>query len=281
MTMTNKAVVLTGTSPLFAELHQLFAEKGYQVLSLAQAATNSAAVAFAVEVSNLDLEQKAEEIRQLDSLLAPDVPILTTSLAITATEVASWTKHPERVCGFGTLVPLVERELIELAPALQTEAKTLQAAEAFFQSLGKETEAVNDEVGLVFPRILSLIINEAAFTLMEKAATARDIDIAMKKAPTIRMVRWNGRIASDWTRFMRFPEACSATSRKSATVQLRCCASSCWRGESAYAAGKVFTHTKARRRRRHDDEQKRRIRSCRRSHADRQARGQSEAYAYG
>ncbi len=199
MTMTNKAVVLTGTSPLFAELHQLFAEKGYQVLSLTQAATNSAAVAFAVEVSNLDLEQKAEEIRQLDSLLAHDVPILTTSLAITATEVASWTKHPERVCGFGTLVPLVERELIELAPALQTEAKTLQAAEAFFQSLGKETEAVNDEVGLVFPRILSLIINEAAFTLMEKAATARDIDIAMKKGTNYPYgpLEWADRIGLD------------------------------------------------------------------------------------
>ncbi|KZE44625.1 3-hydroxybutyryl-CoA dehydrogenase [Brevibacillus parabrevis] len=199
MTMTNKAVVLTGTSPLFAELHQLFAEKGYQVLSLAQAATNPLAVALAVEVSNLDLEQKAEEIRQLDSLLAPDVPILTTSLAITATEVASWTKHPERVCGFGTLVPLVERELIELAPALQTEAKTLQAAEAFFQSLGKETEAVNDEVGLVFPRILSLIINEAAFTLMEKAATARDIDIAMKKGTNYPYgpLEWADRIGLD------------------------------------------------------------------------------------
>lgn len=199
MTMTNKAVVLTGTSPLFAELHQLFAEKGYQVLSLVQAATNPLAVALAVEVSNLDLEQKAEEIRQLDSLLAHDVPILTTSLAVTATEVASWTKHPERVCGFGTLVPLVERELIELAPALQTEAKTLQAAEAFFQSLGKETEAVNDEVGLVFPRILSLIINEAAFTLMEKAATARDIDIAMKKGTNYPYgpLEWADRIGLD------------------------------------------------------------------------------------
>lgn len=199
MNMTNKAVVLAGTSPLFAELHQLFTEKGYQVLSVADAAADPAAVSLAVEVNSLDLQQKGEQIRALDSLLAPSVPIITTTLAVTATEVASWTQHPERVCGFGTLVPLVERELIEIAPALQTAPETLQATEAFFQSLGKETETVTDEVGLVFPRILSLIINEAAFTLMEKAATASDIDIAMKKGTNYPYgpLEWADRIGLD------------------------------------------------------------------------------------
>ncbi|MGZ0050828.1 3-hydroxyacyl-CoA dehydrogenase family protein [Brevibacillus gelatini] len=199
MNMTNKAVVLVGTSPLFAELHQLFTEQGYQVLSVADAAADPAAVSLAVEVNSLDLQQKGEQIRALDSLLAPSVPIITTTLAVTATEVASWTQHPERVCGFGTLVPLVERELIEIAPALQTAPETLQATEAFFQSLGKETETVTDEVGLVFPRILSLIINEAAFTLMEKAATASDIDIAMKKGTNYPYgpLEWADRIGLD------------------------------------------------------------------------------------
>ncbi|MGN7469565.1 3-hydroxyacyl-CoA dehydrogenase family protein [Brevibacillus sp. SAFN-007a] len=199
MTMTNKAVVLAGTSPLFAELHQLFAANGYQVLSMAEAAAEPGTVSLAVEVSNLDLQQKAELIRALDSLLAPEVPIITTSLAITATEAASWAQHPERVCGFGTLVPLAERELIEIAPALQTAPATIQVAEAFFQSLGKETEIVADEVGLVFPRILSLIINEAAFTLMEKTATASDIDIAMKKGTNYPYgpLEWADRIGLD------------------------------------------------------------------------------------
>ena len=51
----------------------------------------------------------------------------------------------------------------------------------FFQSLGKEVEVVQDEVGLVYPRILSLIINEAAFAVTEKVANVQDIDVAMKK----------------------------------------------------------------------------------------------------
>ncbi|MFF0829314.1 3-hydroxyacyl-CoA dehydrogenase family protein [Brevibacillus sp. NPDC003359] len=199
MTITNKAVLLVGTSPLFAELNHLMVERGYQVLTLAEAMAEPEQVELAVEVNSVDMQAKKRQVRELDDLLPPTVPIITTSLAITATEVASWTQHPERVCGFGTLVPLVDRELIEIAPALQTELDTIQATEGFFQSLGKETETVNDEVGLVFPRILTLIINEAAFTLMEKAATAADIDIAMKKGTSYPFgpLEWADRIGLD------------------------------------------------------------------------------------
>ncbi|MBO8162577.1 MAG: 3-hydroxybutyryl-CoA dehydrogenase [Brevibacillus sp.] len=181
MTTASKTVLLTGTSPLYSELLQLLKEKGYRVVSLAEMAENRTEIRFAVEVTNLDLELKKAAIRELDGKLPANVPILTTSLAITATEVASWTQCPARVCGFGTLVPLAERELIEIAPALQTAPSVLEQAEAFLQSMGKQTEVVVDEIGLVFPRILSLIINEAAFTVMERTATAQDIDTAMKK----------------------------------------------------------------------------------------------------
>ncbi|USG65647.1 3-hydroxyacyl-CoA dehydrogenase family protein [Brevibacillus ruminantium] len=199
MTTTTKAILLAGDSPLYAELHQLITDSGYQVLSPDESAARLQEIILAVEVNNVNLQAKEECIRELDRLLPAHVPIITTSLAITATEAASWTEHPERVCGFGTLVPLAERELFEIAPALQTEAAAMQVAISFFQSLGKETEIVDDEVGLVFPRILSLIINEAAFTLMEKAATPRDIDIAMKKGTNYPYgpLEWADRIGLD------------------------------------------------------------------------------------
>lgn len=182
MTTTNKqTVILAGDSPLHAAFSALLTEQGHQVMSLEEAVQNPEAVTLAMEVNNFDLAKKREQLAELDRLLPAHVPIVTTSLAITATEAASWTEHPERICGFGTLVPLAERKLIEIAPALQTEEETIRNTQAFFRSLGKETELVEDEVGLVFPRILTLIINEAAFTLMEKAATPQDIDIAMKK----------------------------------------------------------------------------------------------------
>ncbi|WP_400162528.1 3-hydroxyacyl-CoA dehydrogenase family protein [Brevibacillus sp. TJ4] len=199
MTTANKTVLVVGASPLTAELEQLIADKGYRLLSLQEAQRDPAQVALALEVNSVDLEEKQAKLRELDRLLAADVPIVTTSLAISATEAASWTEHPERICGFGTLVPLAERALIEIAPALQTAEEVVRRTEAFFQSLGKETEVVGDEPGLVFPRILTLIINEAAFALMEKAATAQDIDTAMKKGTNYPYgpLEWADRIGLD------------------------------------------------------------------------------------
>jgi 3-hydroxybutyryl-CoA dehydrogenase len=181
MTTTTKAILIAGTGPLRLELEELIARSGYRVLSLEEAVHCEGEIQLGIEVNNVDLEAKKTAVQQLDVLLPPHVPIAATSLAITATEVASWTTHPERVCGFGTLVPLAERELIEIAPALQTDKTVISQVTAFFDSLGKETETVDDEVGLIFPRILSLIINEAVFTVMEGTAAPEDIDTAMKK----------------------------------------------------------------------------------------------------
>lgn len=181
MTTTNRTILLTGLSPLYVELKGLLESNAYQVVSIDELNQWKDRIDLAVEVTSLDLEFKKESIVKLDEALAQHVPILSTSLAITATEIASWTKSPERVCGFGTLVPLAQRELFEVAPALQTEDATVDHVKMFIASLGKEVAVVDDEVGLVFPRILSLIINEAVFTVMEGTATPEDIDIAMKK----------------------------------------------------------------------------------------------------
>ncbi|MCM3341521.1 3-hydroxyacyl-CoA dehydrogenase family protein [Paenibacillus sp. MER TA 81-3] len=199
--MTTKAVLLAGGSPLNAELRALLEQSGYLAVSLAEAEDSGSPKQFwcAVEATNYDLEEKQANIRQFERLLAPEVPIFSTSLAITATEIAAWTQRPERVCGFGTLAPLAERDLIEVAPALQTADHVLRQSEVLFRSLGKNVEIVQDEVGLVFPRILSLIVNEAAFALMEGTATAGDIDTAMKLGTSYPYgpLEWADRIGLD------------------------------------------------------------------------------------
>ena len=72
------------------------------------------------------------------------------------------------------------RRLIELAAGMRTAESSIQSAEQLFKSLGKETVRVKDAAGLTFPRILSLIINEAARSLEEGVATAEEIDVAMR-----------------------------------------------------------------------------------------------------
>jgi len=134
-----------------------------------------------IETENSSKEQKKQNIQEIEEAVKADTTILSTSLRVSATEIASWLADSSRLIGFGTFADLESANLIEITPALQSNPFHLTVSADFLQMVGKEVEVVRDEVGLVFPRILSMIINEAAFALMEKTADAANIDEAMKK----------------------------------------------------------------------------------------------------
>ena len=48
------------------------------------------------------------------------------------------------------------------------------------ESIGTDFEIVDDRVGMVTPRVIALIINEAFYTVQEGTATKKDIDLGMK-----------------------------------------------------------------------------------------------------
>ena len=69
---------------------------------------------------------------------------------------------------------------MEVAPTVHSPKETLEVVRRFFNSVGKEIELVQDRVGMVLPRVLCQIINEAVFALQEDVASPQDIDTAMK-----------------------------------------------------------------------------------------------------
>lgn len=178
--MTPNGIVVIGENLLAKELVHSLREHGFKDVALNdyQEVKEIEAV---IETCNLDLEQKKRSLTEIEANVPPQALILSTTLALTATEAASWLINPERLVGFGAFSNFNEGEMIEIAPALQSEPYYLQVANALFSAIGQETEVVQDEAGLVFPRILSMIINEAAFSLMEGTASVEDIDEAMKK----------------------------------------------------------------------------------------------------
>ena len=70
----------------------------------------------------------------------------------------------------------LERPLLEVS--FQHDNKA--AATELFSQLGLDATLVDDRVGLVTPRIIAMIINEAYYTVMEGTATKEDIDTGMK-----------------------------------------------------------------------------------------------------
>ena len=79
--------------------------------------------------------------------------------------------------GFISLPGFLERKVFEVSLLHPKDQNNLIA---IMSSFATEYEIVADQVGLVSPRIIAMIINEAYYTAGEKTATKEDIDIAMK-----------------------------------------------------------------------------------------------------
>ncbi len=197
--MSQNSIAIIGKTRLAEELVQLCRDKGIKATLHSGTGKVSASTSIAVETLAGNIEKKRQAITRLDSVLRPSSTILTSCLGFSTTAIASWTKRPERVVGFATFYPLKDKRMIELARGLATRDDAINKAEELFRSMGKETAQVKDAPGLVFPRILSLIINEAARSLDEGVARAEEIDMAMKLGVNYPLgpLRWGDQIGLD------------------------------------------------------------------------------------
>ena len=79
--------------------------------------------------------------------------------------------------GFCGLPTLLNRSLLEVSLYNEADREKLAATCA---ALGTDYRVVADRVGLVTPRVICQIINEACFTVQEGTATMHDVDLGMK-----------------------------------------------------------------------------------------------------
>ncbi len=178
--MTKSSVAIIGKNRLAEELFALGRGQGWEVSQVNDATAVSATTNFVIDTETGADDKKRAVLQRLDASLPPATVIVSACLRFTATQMASWIKKPERLVGFATFYPLKERKLVELTAGLRTVEPSMVQVEQLFKSLGKNTVRVKDTPGLTFPRILSLIINEAARSLEEGVASAAEIDIAMR-----------------------------------------------------------------------------------------------------
>jgi 3-hydroxybutyryl-CoA dehydrogenase len=191
-------ITLTGDTVLLAEYSALCVRKGHAVTVrfnpeerpdrrsgiLAKGVKTvlkpARSTDIALELTNTSPETKRKNVTELDRILPPGVPLLTSSTVVPVAEQLAWVRHPGRVIGIGALPTLLGGDLIEFASSPATAPATVQAARRFAESLGKESAVIRDAVGLVLPRILCALANEAYFALGEDVAPRTALDSAMK-----------------------------------------------------------------------------------------------------
>jgi 3-hydroxybutyryl-CoA dehydrogenase len=197
--MTRNSLAITGESRLSQELLELSREAGLDAVLISDLAELTPATPVVIETSTSGVEKKKSILQRLDLALPAPAVIITSCLGFATTLMASWTAKPERIVGFATFYPFKDRKVIELTAGIRTEETAIRSAEQLFKSIGKETVRVKDTPGLTFPRILSLIINEAARSLEEGVATAEEIDVAMRLGVNYPQgpLRWADQIGLD------------------------------------------------------------------------------------
>ncbi|GAB2705585.1 hypothetical protein GCM10011495_23670 [Hymenobacter frigidus] len=154
----------------FLNPNPVLEESGKEVDQQIQSAASTADVAFCFH----PLTSQVASFFENDKL-----PIFEEIIHLSLTEMLSYEAGLPAGLRFGFcgLPTLFNRFLLEVS--LYHEADREKLAETC-AALGTDYRVVADRVGLVTPRVICQIINEACFTVQEGTATMQDVDLGMK-----------------------------------------------------------------------------------------------------
>ncbi len=133
-----------------------------------------------VEAIVENLEQKRETFVALDQAVQPEALFASNTSSLTITQLAMFTKRPDRFVGLHFFNPVPVMKLVEVVRTLATSDDTFETASAFVRSLGKEPVAARDNSGFIVNRLLVPYILDAIRALEEGVGSAEDIDKAMQ-----------------------------------------------------------------------------------------------------
>ena len=152
-------------------------------LALVKGSTNYEdlkAAQLVIEAATENYELKLKILKQVDSLLPPEVIVASNTSSISITKLAAATGRADRFIGMHFFNPVPMMALVELIRGYLTSDATHDAVKALALKLGKSPITVKNAPGFVVNRILVPMINEAFFVLAEGSASAEDIDAGMK-----------------------------------------------------------------------------------------------------
>ena len=128
-----------------------------------------------------ELDAKQELFRVLDVVVGEDAVLATNTSALSVTDVANATGHPERVVGMHFFNPAPVLPLVEV---VRTELASPRAVDTVFElalRLGKDPIRCNDTPGFVVNRILIPLLNDCVRVLDEAGVSPEDLDKAMTR----------------------------------------------------------------------------------------------------
>jgi 3-hydroxybutyryl-CoA dehydrogenase len=128
-----------------------------------------------------EIAAKQELFRALEGVVGEEAVLATNTSALSVTDIAKATAHPERVVGMHFFNPAPVLPLVEV---VRTDLSWQQAVDTAFdlaERLGKEPIRCKDTPGFVVNRILIPLLNDCVRVLDEAGVSPEDLDKAMTR----------------------------------------------------------------------------------------------------
>ena len=133
-----------------------------------------------IEAATENFEIKKSIFKTLDENCKADAILASNTSSISITEIAAFTKRPDKVIGMHFMNPVPVMKLIEVIRGLATSNETYGIIKELSEKIDKVPVEVNDYPGFISNRILLPMLNEAMYCVMEGVAAPEAIDNVMK-----------------------------------------------------------------------------------------------------
>ena len=144
--------------------------------------TLAAEADIVIEAALEDLDLKRTIFRALDSSAPVSTLLATNTSALSVSEIADATQHPERVLGLHFFNPAPVMALVEVVEGEQTSSATLQSGLDFARGLGKTAVACRDAPGFIVNRVNRPFTLEALRMVDAGQAALEAVDRAVEAA---------------------------------------------------------------------------------------------------
>jgi 3-hydroxyacyl-CoA dehydrogenase/enoyl-CoA hydratase/3-hydroxybutyryl-CoA epimerase len=125
------------------------------------------------------LELKRDVLLETEKVIGPEAVFASNTSALPIRDIASASRHPERVLGMHYFSPVPKMPLLEIVVTPETAPWATATAQAFGIKQGKTVIVVQDGPGFYTTRILAPYMNEA-IVLLEEGAELKALDSALK-----------------------------------------------------------------------------------------------------
>jgi 3-hydroxybutyryl-CoA dehydrogenase len=140
-----------------------------------------------IEAIQEDIEQKQIAFKSMEAIMSETSIIASNTSSLSISAMGAHLRHPERILGVHFFNPAPMMRLVEIIPAIQTNAETVERGKKLIDTWGKVTVLAKDTPGFIVNRVARPYYGEALRIYDEGIADIATIDWAMRDLAGFRM----------------------------------------------------------------------------------------------